>query len=194
MYVPQRKQKSIYNLFNIPNSSQCPLEINNTKQSPPLGNWIKFKRIKPKNVKWKYRVQHHGQLTAKIQLLNNSKNQLMIQIIVARKTHDQNTALEKAFQIAPVPTAVMEPLANSTAGKSLKRLEKLWKLEVLRMVAGDEELSGRMQFSDYMAERSPGQMFLQPPSDPFSCFDTLQKLIKMKKHGPSFGCFPRWVT
>lgn len=49
------------------------------------------------------------------------------------------------------------------------------------MAAGDEELSGSTQFTDYTPDRSSGQMFSQPPPDPFSCFATLQKLIKIKR-------------
>lgn len=85
----------------------------------------------------------------------------------------------------------MEAFTNSTAGKSLKRLHKPCKLKVLRMAAGDEELSGSTQFTDYTPDRSSGQMFSQPPPDPFSCFATLQKLIKKKKKTEAeFGCFP----
>lgn len=85
----------------------------------------------------------------------------------------------------------MEAFTNSTAGKSLKRLHKPCKLKVLRMAAGDEELSGSTQFTDYTPDRSSGQMFSQPPPDPFSCFATLQKLIKKKKNRGRIWMFPR---
>lgn len=44
----------------------------------------------------------------------------------------------------------------------------------------DEELSGST-VTDYTPDKSSGQMFSLPPPDTFSCFATLQKLIKIKK-------------